>query len=313
MKILSYLTLTISIFLFISCSNNDVKSDAYGNFEATEVTVSSEMPGKLILLNIDEGQELKKGDIIGQIDTVLLLKQKNVIIANIAALDSKIQNQEPEIAVLLEQKSYLLNEKKRLKNLMEGNAATQKQMDDIESQINLTDKKISATKVKYSELNRGVLAQKSPLSEQIKQIDEQIRKSKLINPIDGQVLSVFKRESEVVAAGLPIYKIADLSSLDLKAYISGAQLPHIKLNQEVEVLIDQDEKTNKSMNGVITWISGKAEFTPKTIQTKEERVNQVYAIKIKVKNDGSLKIGMPGEVRFKPTSDIKKSSDKKDN
>jgi len=290
-----------------------VKSDAYGNFEATEVTVSSEMPGKLILLNIDEGQELKKGDIIGQIDTVLLLKQKNVIIANIAALDSKIQNHEPEIAVLLEQKSYLLNEKKRLKNLMEGNAATQKQMDDIESQINLTDKKISATKVKYSELNRGVLAQKSPLSEQIKQIDEQIRKSKLINPIDGQVLSVFKRESEVVAAGLPIYKIADLSSLDLKAYISGAQLPHIKLNQEVEVLIDQDEKTNKSINGVVTWISGKAEFTPKTIQTKEERVNQVYAIKIKVKNDGSLKIGMPGEVRFKPTSDIKKSSDKKDN
>lgn len=313
MKILSYLSLTILMFFVISCSNNDVKSDAYGNFEATEVTVSSEMPGKLILLNIDEGQELKKGDIIGQIDTVLLLKQKNVIIANIAALDSKIQNQEPEIAVLLEQKSYLLNEKKRLKNLMEGNAATQKQMDDIESQINLTDKKISATKVKYSELNRGVLAQKSPLSEQIKQIDEQIRKSKLINPIDGQVLSVFKRESEVVAAGLPIYKIADLSSLDLKAYISGAQLPHIKLNQEVEVLIDQDEKTNKSINGVVTWISGKAEFTPKTIQTKEERVNQVYAIKIKVKNDGSLKIGMPGEVRFKPTSDIKKSSDKKDN
>jgi len=283
-----------------------VKSDAYGNFEATEVTVSSEMPGKLIFLDVEEGQELKKGDIIGQIDTVLLLKQKNVIIANIAALDSKIQNQEPEIAVLLEQKSYLQNEKKRLKNLIEGNAATQKQMDDIESQINLTDKKISATKVKYSELNRGVLAQKSPLSEQIKQIDEQIRKSKLINPIDGQVLSVFKRESEVVAAGLPIYKIADLSSLDLKAYISGAQLPHIKLNQEVEVLIDQDEKTNKSMNGVITWISGKAEFTPKTIQTKEERVNQVYAIKIKVKNDGSLKIGMPGEVRFKSASDSAK-------
>lgn len=306
MKILSYLSLTILMFFVISCSNNDVKSDAYGNFEATEVTVSSEMPGKLIFLDVEEGQELKKGDIIGQIDTVLLLKQKNVIIANIAALDSKIQNQEPEIAVLLEQKSYLQNEKKRLKNLIEGNAATQKQMDDIESQINLTDKKISATKVKYSELNRGVLAQKSPMSEQIKQIDEQIRKSKLINPIDGQVLSVFKRESEVVAAGLPIYKIADLSSLDLKAYISGAQLPHIKLNQEVEVLIDQDEKTNKSMNGVITWISGKAEFTPKTIQTKEERVNQVYAIKIKVKNDGSLKIGMPGEVRFKSASDSAK-------
>jgi HlyD family secretion protein len=299
MKILSYLSLTISIFFVISCSNNDVKSDAYGNFEAIEVTVSSEMPGKLILLNVEEGQELKKGETIGQIDTVFLLKQKNVIKANIAALDSKIQNQEPEIAVLLEQKSYLLNEKKRLKNLMEGNAATQKQMDDIESQINLTDKKISATKVKYNEMNRGVIAQKSPLSEQIKQIDEQIRKSKLTNPIDGQVLSVFKRESEIVAAGIPIYKIADLSSLDLKAYISGTQLPHVKLNQEVEVLIDEDENTDKSLKGVVTWISGKAEFTPKTIQTKEERVNQVYAIKVKVKNDGSLKIGMPGEIRFK--------------
>lgn len=312
MKILSYLSLTILMFFVISCSNNEVKSDAYGNFEATEITVSSEMPGKLILLTVEEGQELKKGETVGQIDTVLLLKQKNVIRANIAALDSKIQNQEPEIAVLHEQKSYLLNEKKRLKNLMEGNAATQKQMDDIESQINLTDKKISATKVKYNELNRGVLAQKSPLSEQIKQIDEQIRKSKLINPIDGQVLSVFKRESEIVAAGLPVYKIADLSSLDLKAYISGAQLPNVKLNQEVEVLIDQDNKTDRSLTGIVTWISGRAEFTPKTIQTKEERVNQVYAIKIKVKNDGSLKIGMPGEVRFKSASDIQKSSDNKD-
>lgn len=299
MKILTYLSLTISIFFVISCRNNEVKSDAYGNFEATEVTVSSEMPGKIIMLNVEEGLELKKGEAIGQIDTVLLLKQKNVIRANMVAVDSKIQNQEPEIAVLLEQKSYLLNEKKRLKNLMEGNAATQKQMDDIESQINLTDKKISATKVKYSELNRGVIAQKSPLSEQIKQIDEQIWKSKLVNPIDGQVLSVFKRENEVVGAGMPIYKIADLSSLDLKAYISGAQLPHVKLNQEVDVLIDQDENTDKSLKGIVTWISGKAEFTPKTIQTKEERVNQVYAIKVKVKNDGSLKIGMPGEVRFK--------------
>lgn len=299
MKILTYLSLTISIFFVISCRNNEVKSDAYGNFEATEVTVSSEMPGKIIMLNVEEGLELKKGEAIGQIDTVLLLKQKNVIRANMVALDSKIQNQEPEIAVLLEQKSYLLNEKKRLKNLMEGNAATQKQMDDIESQINLTDKKISATKVKYSELNRGVIAQKSPLSEQIKQIDEQIWKSKLVNPIDGQVLSVFKRENEVVGAGMPIYKIADLSSLDLKAYISGVQLPHVKLNQEVDVLIDQDENTDKSLKGIVTWISGKAEFTPKTIQTKEERVNQVYAIKVKVKNDGSLKIGMPGEVRFK--------------
>lgn len=129
-------------------------------------------------------------------------------------------------------------------------------------------------------------------------MEEQINKSKLINPVDGQILSVYKRTGEVTGAGMPLYKIADMSSLNLKAYITGAQIPHIKLNQKVEVLIDEDEKTNRKLEGEVIWISSKAEFTPKTIQTKEERVSQVYAIKVKVNNDGSLKIGMPGEVRF---------------
>lgn len=298
MKPLNYF---IAIFIgitLVSCSRNGEISDAYGNFEAIEIMVSSEMPGKILKLDADEGQQMKKGEIVGLIDTILLQKQKNVLKATINAVDSKIQDQAPEIDVLNEQKSYLLNEKKRLKNLMEGNAATQKQFDDIVSQILLIDKKIVATKVKYKELNKGILSQKSPLLEQLKQIDEQINKSKIVNPVDGQVLSVYKRAGEVTGAGMPLYKVADLSSLLLKSYVSGAQLPHIKLNQIVEVLIDEDEKTNKKLSGEVVWISGKAEFTPKTIQTKEERVNQVYAIKIKVKNDGSLKIGMPGEVRF---------------
>lgn len=295
------INVSFSIFLLafvVSCRNNDKKSDAYGNFEATELMISSEMPGKIIYLNAEEGMTLKKGEIVGQIDTILLEKQKRVISATINSVNFKTQSQGPEIDILIEQKDYLLREKKRLINLLEGNAATQKQVDDIINQISVIDKKIDATKTKYSELNKGVLSQKMPLQEQYRQIQEQILKSKIVNPIDGQILTVYKRAGEVTGAGVPLYKIADLSYLNLKCYVSGMQLPHIKLNQKVQVLIDEDAKTNRSMDGEIVWISGKAEFTPKTVQTKEERVNQVYAVKVKVLNDGSLKIGLPGEVNF---------------
>ncbi|MBK7095373.1 MAG: HlyD family efflux transporter periplasmic adaptor subunit [Saprospiraceae bacterium] len=298
MKILNFTFISFVVLGIISCTNGDQKSDAYGNFEANELIVSSEMPGKILQLDVEEGIQLKQGQLVGLVDTVLLQKQKNVIAATIRSIDSKTQSQAPEIEVLTEQRSYLLTEKKRVIKLIEGNAATQKQLDDLESQITVIDKKITATKVKYYELNKGVLSQKSPLYEQLKQLEEQINKSKLINPVDGQILSVYKRTGEVTGAGMPLYKIADMSSLNLKAYITGAQIPHIKLNQKVEVLIDEDEKTNRKLEGEVIWISSKAEFTPKTIQTKEERVSQVYAIKVKVNNDGSLKIGMPGEVRF---------------
>ena len=306
MKILKFLVAIITTISIFSCSDNNNTSDAYGNFEATEILVSSEMPGKLIKLDVEEGMMLKKGQFAGIIDTILLEKQKNVLKASIKAVSSKTQDQKPEIDILSEQKSYLDQELKRLKNLMAGGAATQKQVDDINSQIEVLRKKITATKSKYSEMNRGVLAQREPLEEQLKQVQEQIQKSKIVNPVNGHVLSVYKRAGEVTGAGMPIYKIADLSSLNLKAYISGVQLPHIKLNQKVKVLIDDTKNSNKTLDGEIIWISDKAEFTPKTIQTKEERVSQVYAIKVKVNNEnGVLKIGMPGEVVFN-TGEAKK-------
>jgi len=290
----------ISTFIFslVSCESVEKKSDAYGNFEATTVTVSSEMPGKIIYLNVDEGQVLKKGDIVAVVDTTLLSKQKEVLLASIKAVKSKIQHSGAEVAVLQEQKKHLLNEKVRLNKLFAGNAATQKQIDDLNAQIRVLDKRIIAVKQKVRDVNYGISNQSAPFKAQISQLNEKIKKSTIKNPIDGQVLSVYKELSEVTAPGMPIYKIADLSKMELKAYISGAQLPHIKLNQEVKVLIDEDKTTNKTLKGRITWISSKAEFTPKTIQTKEERVNQVYAIKIEVKNNGEIKIGMPGEVLF---------------
>ncbi len=295
---LKLLLFSILITGLSACTEQESKSDAYGNFEAIEYMISSEIPGKIIDFKVEEGQILKKNSIVAVIDTTLLHTQKQLLKATIKATKSKLQNVGPEIAVLNEQKSYLLHEKERLVKLVEGNAATQKQIDDLDSKIKVLDKKIIAAQSKVKDINKSILAQISPMKIKLKQVEEKIAKSKVINPIDGQVLSVFKRQGEIVGAGMPLYKIADLSTIELKAYITGVQLPHIKLNQEVTVLIDNTENTNKSYKGVISWISDKAEFTPKTIQTKEERVNLVYAIKVRVKNDGSMKIGMPGEVVF---------------
>lgn len=293
-----YIFSLVMILSIISCGSNEDGSDAYGNFEATEIMVSSEMPGKIISYSVEEGQTLKKGEIVALIDTVLLDKQKDLIKASIQAVKSKRQNSKPDIDVIVEQKSHLLSERKRLVKLFEGNAATQKQIDDLDAQIRVLDKKIIAVKNKTKDVNFSISSQTAPLDAQMEQVKEQILKSKVVNPIDGQVLSVYKRQGEVTAPGLPLYKIADLSTINLKAYVSGLQLPKIKLNQEVTVLIDESKDTNKSLKGNIIWISDKAEFTPKTIQTKEERVIQVYAIKVKVVNDGSIKIGMPGEIVF---------------
>ncbi|HHH53424.1 MAG TPA: HlyD family efflux transporter periplasmic adaptor subunit, partial [Bacteroidetes bacterium] len=275
-----------------------------------EYNVASEVPGKIIKFEVSEGQELKKNQIVAVIDTVLLHSQKKVLSANIKAIKSKLQNVKPELEVLAEQKRHILHEKERLQKLVEGNAATQKQVDDLDSQLRVLEKRIAATKSKVSDINRGIMAQISPLKAQLEQVNERINKSIIRNPIDGQVLAVYKREGEIAGAGMPLYKIADLSHIDLKVYVTGAQLPHIKLNQRVKVFIDEDKETNKKYEGKITWISDKAEFTPKTIQTKEERVNLVYAVKINLKNDGSMKIGMPGEVIFEnrednPSSDAK--------
>ncbi len=293
-----YLLFILLITGFSSCIEKEEKPDAYGNFEAVEYMISPEVPGKIIYFNISEGQNLKKNSIVAVIDTTLLHTQKQLLRATIKATKSKLQNVKPQIAVLNEEKTYLLHEKVRLIKLKEGNAATQKQVDDLDSKIRVLDKKILATQSKVTDINKSILAQITPMKVRLRQVQEKIEKSKVVNPIDGQVLSIFKRQGEVAGQGMPLYKIADLSTLELKAYITGLQLSHIKLNQEVTVLIDDTESTNKSYKGVISWISNKAEFTPKTIQTKEERVNLVYPIKIRVKNDGSMKIGMPGEVNF---------------
>ncbi len=277
-----------------SCTGNGEKADAYGNFEAIETIISAEATGKLLSFNIENGQHLKAYKMIGQVDTVILnlkLKKLEAAKGEIAASTKDILAQ---INVLKEQKNIMNIEKRRVESLIADSAATGKQYDDIKGKIRVIDYQIESVKVK----NSTVLSKLNQINAQIEEVKELIWKCKIYNPINGTVLQKYAEVYELVMPGKALYKIADLSQMELKVYINGAQLPNVKIGQKVKVFIDNDEESNTELEGTISWISSSAEFTPKIIQTKEERVKLVYAVKLLVKNDGNLKIGMPGEVVF---------------
>ncbi|MCK5277871.1 MAG: HlyD family efflux transporter periplasmic adaptor subunit [Cyclobacteriaceae bacterium] len=279
------------------CMGNGEKADAYGNFEAVEVIISSEANGKLLSFQLEEGDKLEAGQVVGYVDTMQLYLNRKQLQASIKAIKSKTQNVQVQIDVLQKQRINLLREKKRVENLLADSAATTKQYDDIVGQLDVVEKQIVATTSRLNTSNRGLLGEISPLKVKIEQIEDQIRKSVIINPDGGTVLTKFAYENEVTAFGKPLYKIADLKNITLRAYVSGNQLADLKIGQNVKVKIDQQDGM-KELSGQVTWISSTAEFTPKVIQTKEERVNLVYAFKVLVKNNGELKIGMPGELFF---------------
>jgi len=298
--------------LLAGCNSNNQVSDASGTFEVDEVIVSAEVPGKIMSLNIQEGSILKKDSIVGVIDSVPLELQKAQIQATIGALHQKTMDVRPQIQELKDQiaaqKAQLNDdflEKARTEKLIKADAATQKQLDDINTAISVLQKQIVANEqqIKVQETTTGtqnntVLSEYRPLKKSVAQIDDQLRRTNITNPINGTVLTKYAMAGEVTSAGKALYKIGDLSVITLRAYITGTQLAQVKLDQKVKVLVDNTSSTYRTYYGVITYISDKAEFTPKTIQTKDERANLVYAIKIHVKNDGYLKIGMYGEVKF---------------
>jgi HlyD family secretion protein len=298
--------------LFAACNRNGQQFDASGTFEVDEVIVSAEQTGKILSFNIDEGQTIAKEQVVGIIDAENLSLQKEQIQASIEALREKTSEVLPQVKLLQEQLavqesqlSNLQHERTRIENLLKQDAATGKQLDDINSQIdvlqrqmNVTRQQINVQRTNTNTQNRSVLSEKKPLEKRIAQLSEEISKAQIINPVNGTVISKYAEAGEVTSAGKALYKIANLDTLILRAYISGTQLPQIKLNQQVKVMIDSGAKAYREYPGTVTWISDKAEFTPKTIQTKEERANLVYAIKVRVKNDGYLKIGMYGEVLF---------------
>lgn len=285
----------ISILMISSCNFDEKKSDAYGNFEATEVIISSEASGRLLEFNVNQGETIKAGDLIGFVDTVPLILKRNQLEVQKSAVSEKVDNVYAQIEVINEQKKNLEIEKKRVEKLFKDGAATSKQIDDINGQMNVFDSQIKSIKTQ----NSNILNEVEVVQKQIEILDDQIARSYIKNPINGIVLDKFVEKYEMVVMGKSLYKISDMKEMELKAYISGDQLEKVKIGQKVEVLIDNSKDGFDKKEGIVSWIANQAEFTPKIIQTKEERVNLVYAIKVKVKNDGEIKIGMPGEVNFK--------------
>lgn len=282
-----------------ACNADKKNFDASGSFEAIETIVSAEANGVIRQFNINEGELLNVGQSVGYIDSTQLFLKKQQLIAQINAVSSRRPNVSTQLAALQTQLHTAQKEKNRLTNLVKGEAAPQKQLDDINAQIELLSKQIAAQKSTLDISTESISKETMPLKVQIDQINDQLAKCRIINPIAGTVLVKYAEEFEMTGAGKPLYQIADLSVLTLRAYVTGNQLPGIKLNQEVQVSTDDGNGGFNQTKGTITWISDKAEFTPKTIQTKEERADKVYAIKVNVPNPhGSFKIGMYGEVKF---------------
>lgn len=288
---IKYILILSLLFGTLTSCSNDEKADGYGNFEATEITISSEANGKLNFLNLEEGQHLKKGELIGLVDTTQLHLNKQQLIATKSTAASKSGGVWSQVEVLNQQLKNAKIEQDRFQKMFNENAATQQQLDQVNNQVEVLKKQVKNVESQ----NAPIINEVKAIDARINQVEEQISLSKITNPINGTVLTKYAEPGEVVTFGKPLYKIANLENMELRAYISETQLANIQIGQKVTIKIDSGNEM-KDYQGTVNWISTSAEFTPKIIQTKEERVNLVYAIKISVKNDGSLKIGMPAEM-----------------
>lgn len=299
-----------TLALLFSACNHKNDFDASGNFEADEVIVSAQQNGQLLSFNVQEGQLLKAGEKVGQVDVNTVELQKQQAEASISALKEKTSNPQNEaelvrrqLAVQESQLAQQMRERDRTANLVKADAATRKQLDDanaaldqMRKQIEVTRQQLKLNTTNINTQNRSILSERGPLEKTAAEYQEQISKGQVINPLTGIVLVKYALQGEMQTIGKPLYKIANTDTLTLRAYVTGTQLPEIKVGQQVKTRIDQGEKNYKYYDGRITWISDKSEFSPKTIQTRDERANLVYAVKVRVKNDGYLKIGMYGEV-----------------
>lgn len=286
--------LIVSLLSIASCNKNNNKADAYGNFEATEITISSEINGKILQLEITEGETIPEGKLVAQIDTISLQLKKDQLEVAKSVIYTKSKGVLSQISVLNAQKETAKINKKRAENLLADKVGSQKQLDDVNGQISVINQQIRSIETQ----NAGVVNEAKKLDAQIRELDNQLTKCKIKNPVAGTVLVKYAEANEITSFGRPLYKIADLSNMQFKGYVSEPQMANIDVGQEVVIKIDSTDEM-KEYKGIISWIASEAEFTPKIIQTKEERVNLVYAIKVIVENDGSLKIGMPGEMWVK--------------
>ena len=298
MKSRNLLGLCSLLALFSACGNGVPKYDATGTFETTEVLVSAEASGRLLYFDIEEGMLLKAGEEVGVVDTVQLYLTKLQLEASIKSVEEQRPDILKQVAATKEQISAAQRERNRVANLLKVGAANQKQLDDAADQLEVRRKQLVAQNSTLSNSHQSLTWQSSSVGIQVAQVEDQLKKCHITSPITGTVLAKYAEAGELTAMGTPLFKVADTEQMYLRAYITSEQLSQVKLGQKVTVFSDYGTDEHKQYPGVVTWISDTSEFTPKTILTKNERANLVYAVKIAVHNDGLLKIGMYGGVEF---------------
>ena len=298
MKSRNLLGLCSLLALFSACGNGAPKYDATGTFETTEVLVSAEASGRLLYFDIEEGMLLKAGEEVGVVDTIQLYLKKLQLEASLKSVEEQRPDILKQVAATKEQISAAQRERNRVANLLKVGAANQKQLDDAEDQLEVLRKQLVAQNSTLSNSHQSLTWQSSSVGIQVAQVEDQLKKCYITSPITGTVLAKYAEAGELTAMGTPLFKVADTEQMYLRAYITSEQLSQVKLGQKVTVFSDYGTDEHKQYPGVVTWISDTSEFTPKTILTKNERANLVYAVKIAVHNDGLLKIGMYGGVEF---------------
>jgi HlyD family secretion protein len=294
MRAMKFLGMMSSLALCVACGSGADNYDATGTFEATEVTVSAEAAGRLLFLDVEEGSQLTAGAEVGIIDTVQLALKKLQLEASMKSVQSQRPDLNKQVAATKQQIATAEREKRRVENLLKAGAANQKQLDDIHSEIAVLQKQLTAQTSSLQNNVQSLTDQGTSVAVQVAQVADQLAKCHISSPINGTVLARYAEAGELASIGKPLFKIADVEQMYLRAYITSAQLAEVKLGDKVTVFADYGDEIRKEYAGVITWISSRSEFTPKTIQTKDERANLVYAIKVLVQNDGGLKIGMYG-------------------
>jgi HlyD family secretion protein len=288
------LLIVFAALVLTSCKNKTGEADGYGNFEATEVIISSETNGRILQFEKDEGSQIEKGEIIALIDTILPHLQKAELDAGMKSVRTRISSIMAQNDILDQQIVNLNVNIARIEKMLKDDAATQKQYDDLTGQVAVLKKQIIANNTQKASVASELAVYESKKAT----LNEQITRSCVKSPIKGTIIEKYAEAGEVTALGKPLVKIADLSVIKLKVYVSGAEMGRIKTGQQCTVRIDDGVKGYRNFSGVISYVSDKAEFTPKIIQTKEERVTLVYSVNINVVNDGTLKSGMPGEAIF---------------
>lgn len=276
-----------------ACNSDKKKADAYGNFEATEIIVSSESAGRIASLRVENGMELKAGEVVGKIDSIQAGLKIEQINAQKVSVSEKVMAANAQVKTVETQIKGIEKDITRIDKLFADGATTRQQYDDVHNRYEILKTQLETARAQL----KAASSETGTLQVQNQQATDMLSKCTIVNPINGTVLERYAEAGELANPGTPLYKIADISSLDLKVYIAGDQLTQFKIGDKVRVYVDADKKNNTELEGVVNWISAQSEFTPKIIQTKEERVNMVYAMKIRVANNGILKIGMPGEIR----------------